>query len=90
MIWKKSQHHGISGRDDIETYLLEEINDNLSNNDTAFDIFGQFPILSQIDPWYIEWFPYVVQKSIKTMPVIYYIVEGFYEAVEQLKKEKTE
>lgn len=87
---EKSQYHGISDRNDIETYLLEEINDNLSNNDTVFDNFGQFPILSQIDPWYIEWFPYVVQKSIKIMPVIYYIVEGFYEAIKQLKEKENE
>lgn len=82
---EKTQH-GLSDRDDIETYLLEEINDNLSNNDTVFDDYGQFPTLSQIDPWYIEWFPYVVSKSLKVMPKIYYIVEGFYEALEQLKK----
>ena len=80
---------GISDRDDIETYLLEEINNNLSQNDTVFNVYGQFPILSLIDTYYIDWFPYIAVKSIKIMPVIYYIVEGFYEAIEQLKKEET-
>lgn len=77
-------------RDDVETAILEDIENNIFEDDMIFDVYGNFPMLEQIDYEFRDWLPYVAQKGIRIFPKVYYWVEGLCESVKQLRKEKPE
>lgn len=85
-----TQPTDIMTRDDVETAILEDIENNMFEDDTIFDVYGNFPIFEQIDYEFRDWLPYVAQKGIRIFPKVYYWVEGLCESVKQLKKEETE